>query len=160
MITQTCKGEINRKIQHKHCLCVIRLCSLGLIKFGSFRHQIYWTSCSWNLFLLWFHHRTCSTVSSTLWPSFVETQFLFLSLNRSFPLDGKYVSLWRCTFHQTKRWKGFSPDGKNEPIFLDMSKSVVGWKDTETVHNLIRHPLVLRGDMASAVQQQRQQHID
>lgn len=32
--------------------------------------------------------------------------------------------------------------GLGELIFLDMSKSVGPWKDTEMVHNLIRYPLL------------------
>lgn len=58
------------------------------------------------------------------------------------------MSLWRCIFHQTIRWKGFRPAGRNgELIVLDMSLSDVGTIDTEIGHNLNRPSSLPHSDM-------------
>lgn len=93
--TQTCKEEINGKIQRKRCLCVIRLCSLGQIKFGSFRHQMYWTSCILKSFFCAFIPERAVLYTTQCGQCFVEPPFpnkglfLFTSLNRSVSLMEK-----------------------------------------------------------------------
>lgn len=153
-ITQTCKEEINRKIQHKYCLCIIRLRPLRQIKFVSFRHQICWTSSSWNLFYFCAIITEQAVLYAAQWDqclwrhSFLIRETFFIPWTRVSPCC-KVCEPLKVYISSDNKMKGLQAQWQKwMEIFLDMSKSVVGWKDTETVHNLIRHPLFPCRDMA------------
>lgn len=127
MVLRTCEAEINGKIQNKFCLCVIGLCSLGFI-------QICFPPAAEKLNIS--EHRCVSFVRQC-WSTHNKETFPFFK--NQFPVWWKSIlAFWCFVFLQTIGWKLYGPrGGRGDLIFLDMSKCVRGWKETEAPHNLI-----------------------
>lgn len=121
------------------------LANLNLVP--SFRQHI---SCSWDVsFVLSLQNMQCcleGIVANVGEDSFLLRKSLF----SFYPSVGKYVGLLKQYMYilSDNKMTGLGPNDRNgDLISLHMSKFVVVWKDTEPVHNLIRHPLLPGRDM-------------